>query len=121
MIEKEYNKYLKSYPALKDEELYILNANKQDILSLEKVMSKPLLINFNMKDTENLPFEIPEGVDIFQMMEQMSQEQRNEKLEQLLLAYRRYFDIKRDIEIDGDVFSAFAEDRSDWNIRECRN
>jgi len=39
----------------------------------------------------------------------MTCEQRNQKLEQLLLAYQRYFDIKRDVEIDGDVFSAFAE------------
>jgi len=38
----------------------------------------------------------------------MTLEQRQQKLDQLLLAYQRYFDIKRDVEIEGDTFGAEA-------------
>jgi len=39
----------------------------------------------------------------------MTFEERQKKLEKLLLAYQRYFDIKRDITIGDDRFDAFAE------------
>ena len=39
----------------------------------------------------------------------MNLEQRQQKLDQLLLAYQRYFDIERDVEIEGDVFGAVAD------------
>ena len=40
---------------------------------------------------------------------QMTLEQRQQKLDQLLLAYQRYFDIQRDVEIEGDTFGAAAD------------
>ena len=39
----------------------------------------------------------------------MTFEERQGKLERLLLAYQRYFDIKRDVAIGEDTFGAFAE------------
>ena len=59
LTEKEYNKHLKEYPQLQNEEIYILDISKEDIQQLEKVMSKPLLIVFQINDKKNIPFEIP--------------------------------------------------------------
>lgn len=39
----------------------------------------------------------------------MTFEERQQKLEKLLLAYQRYFDIKRDVAVGEDTFVAFAE------------
>lgn len=39
----------------------------------------------------------------------MTLEQRQQKLDQLLMAYQRYFDIQRDVETEGETFAAAAQ------------
>lgn len=87
--EKEYKDYLKDYPLLEKESLYILDTeNEEDIERLNDFLGKAILIKFGMEmdlsemgpgDSE-LPMEnpfadFPEGVDPFTLLENMPKEE----------------------------------------------
>ena len=89
--ENEYKNYLKEYPLLEKESLYILDTeNEEDIERLNDFLGKAILIKFGMEmdlsemmpgDSEipmENPFdEFPEGVDPFTVLENMPKEQLN--------------------------------------------
>ena len=53
--EKEFDKYLKKYPALKDEPIYVLKEKISDenVEKLEQAIAKPLVVMYFMQNTEN--------------------------------------------------------------------
>lgn len=54
MDEKEFNKYVKKYPILENEDLYIINElNKEDLSKLSTLMSKPLMILSNVTNEQS--------------------------------------------------------------------
>lgn len=82
----EYDKYVKKYPLLKTEPLYKLNTdNKEDIDSLNNIMAKSLMkvsaIEMASKEG-NIP-NIPNGVDVFTLLENMPKEQLNKVTEEI--------------------------------------
>ena len=85
--EKEFNKYVKKYPALESEDLYIINElSKDEVNELGTLMAKPLMILSNVTneqtaekikqqlintmqgmqeyDEQTMPEELPEGMPI---------------------------------------------------------
>ncbi|MBQ6632560.1 MAG: ABC transporter ATP-binding protein [Romboutsia sp.] len=82
----EYDKYVKKYPLLKTEPLYKLNTdNKEDIDSLNHIMGTSLIkvsaIEMASKEG-NIP-NIPNGMDIFTVLENMPKEQLNKVTEEI--------------------------------------
>ena len=93
----EYNKYLKQYPELENEDLYRLNVkDKGKIDKLNSIFSKPMLIVY-MLETEGLKgvsndgnmmsemIQLPAGVDLstmdtFEVLKMMSKDQINQML-----------------------------------------
>ena len=93
----EYNKYLKQYPELENEDLYKLNVkSKEKIDKLNSIFSKPMLIVY-MLETEGLKgvsndsnmmsqmIQLPAGVDLstmdtFEVLKMMSKDQINQML-----------------------------------------
>lgn len=81
----EYNKYLKSYPELKNENIYKLNTKKEENLDkLNDIFGKPMII-VSMVEANGLtsipgmdmpvaPSEIPTDKDSFEMLRMMPQE-----------------------------------------------
>lgn len=91
--EKEFNKYVKKYPALESEDLYIINElSKDEVNELGTLMAKPLMILSNVTneqtaekikqqlinsmqgmqeyDEQTMPEELPEGMPIEQINKQ---------------------------------------------------
>ena len=84
LTKDEYNKDVKKYPLLKTEPLYKLNTdNKEDIDSLNNIMAKALMgvSSIEMASKEGKIPNIPNGVDIFTMLENMPKEQLNKVIE----------------------------------------
>ena len=53
LSEEEYEKYLKKYPKLENEDLYILNdISKEDEEKLEEILTKPLIMNYFIASSE---------------------------------------------------------------------
>ena len=51
--EKEFNKYVKKYPELENEDLYIINKlNKEELNDLSSIMAKPLMILSNVTNEQ---------------------------------------------------------------------
>lgn len=51
--EKEFNKYIKKYPELENEDLYIINKlNKEELNDLSGIMAKPLMILSNVTNEQ---------------------------------------------------------------------
>lgn len=51
--EKEFNNYVKKYPALENEDLYIINKlNKEELNDLSSIMAKPLMILSNVTNEQ---------------------------------------------------------------------
>jgi len=86
----EYEDFLKKYPALKDESLFVLNIDtEEEIERMNSFLGKAFLIvsgiedgNFKEMPSENIqdgPFaNIPEGVDPFAIVKNLPEEQLNE-------------------------------------------
>ncbi|WP_296646834.1 ABC transporter ATP-binding protein [Romboutsia sp. 13368] len=77
----EYDKYVKQYPLLKSEPLYKLNTdNKEDIDSLNKIMGTSLMkvSGIEMASKEGKIPNMPNGMDIFTVLENMPKEQLNQ-------------------------------------------
>lgn len=82
----EYDKYVKKYPLLKTEPLYKLNTdNKEDIDSLNNIMATSLMkvSAIEMASKEGKIPNIPNGVDIFTLLENMPKEQLNKVTEEI--------------------------------------
>lgn len=74
LSKQEYDKELKKYPLLENEALYKLNTkNKEDIESLNKIMSKALVkvSGIEMASKEGKIPNIPKGVDVFTVIEKL--------------------------------------------------
>lgn len=92
--EKEYDKYLKKYPAIETEELYIRKNLKKEVTNLSNKMAKPLMILENLKEGEitenikqsllsNLPDQMQQKykdastVELIKIMMQMNENKAN--------------------------------------------
>ena len=78
LSDKEYNKEVEKYPALKNEPLYQLNTKDKDVIdSLNKIMSDSMMrvAAINMaSDKGDIP-NVPKGTDIWSMIENMPKAQ----------------------------------------------
>lgn len=53
LSDEEYNKYKDSYPALSDEEIYLLNTKDKDIIKkLDNILGKPELIVYGLESDD---------------------------------------------------------------------
>jgi len=87
LSEEEYEDYIKEYPALKDESLFILNTDsEEDIDEMNSFLGRAFLIisgieegapqGISSENTEDNPFgNLPEGVDPFTILENLPIEQ----------------------------------------------
>ena len=99
----EYDKYVKKYPELANENLYKLDTNdKEDIKKLNTIMGKAIMVTmiFENQDNESMLnsmagndtdanqitgalSQMPEGTDVFQMLSMMPKEQLDSMLSQV--------------------------------------
>lgn len=87
ITEKEYKDFVKKYPLLEKEELYILNTkSKEDIEKMNSFLGKPMLIIWGIENGtpqgmaggnkgENPFANIPEGTDPFMVLKNLPKEQ----------------------------------------------
>ena len=76
--EKEFNKYIKKYPVLENEDLYIINElNKEELNELGTLMAKPLMLLSNVTNEQTAEKIKEQLVNTMQGM----QEYNNEELE----------------------------------------
>ena len=104
---EDYKTYKESYPALKDEELYLLNTkDKEKIEKLDNILAKPELIVYGLESNDesskmiqeqmknNMNSNIPSGnvpngsenmenMDMFTLLESMPQSQRDKLIEEM--------------------------------------
>src|SRR5699024_5786889 len=79
--DNEYSKYLKKYPALKDEEIYILDtSSKEDIDRLNTFLSRAISLVLGIEkggEQELVPYfgDLPEGVDPFEILKSLPEEE----------------------------------------------
>jgi len=95
LTDKEYEKYLKKYPAIENKNLYILDTDsKEDIEEMNSFLGKYLLIVAGIEkgmpqgvtsgNLENNPFaSLPEGVDPYMVLKNLPQEQLDEMKAQI--------------------------------------
>ena len=95
LTDKEYEKYLKKYPAIENENLYILDTDsKENIEEMNSFLGKYLLIVAGIEkgmpqgvtsgNLENNPFaSLPEGVDPYMVLKNLPQEQLDEMKTQI--------------------------------------
>ena len=99
----EYDKYVKKYPELENENLYKLDTNdKENIKKLNTIMGKAIMVTmiFENQDNESMLnsmsgtdettsqitgalSQMPEGTDVFQMLSMMPKEQLDSMLSQI--------------------------------------
>ena len=81
LSDKEYRKYLKKYPALENEDLYLLNtSSKEDIEELNSFLDKVMLMVWGIEHGAEQGFapsfgNLPEGVDPFEAIKDLPKEQ----------------------------------------------
>ena len=104
---EEFEKYIKSYPALQKEELYLLNTEKEENLSkLDNILGKPELILYGLESDDesskmiqeqmmkNMTSNIPSqnnvtsndnlaNIDIFTVLESMPKDQKDEMIKEM--------------------------------------
>jgi len=84
---KEYKKYVKDYPLLEKEDLYLRKSNIDDMDKLNNNLSKALVVNMYVNKGDNSDMmkslNLPKGVDIYQAFNMMPEEQRNMILKQI--------------------------------------
>ena len=107
LSKEDYDNYKKSYPLLKDEELYLLNTkNKDEIKKLDNLLSKPELIVSGLENNDksselikqqmqnNMMSNMPQGniannsmnmenMDIFTLLESMPQTQKDNMIKEM--------------------------------------
>ncbi|NLK21035.1 MAG: ABC transporter ATP-binding protein [Epulopiscium sp.] len=74
---KDYNLYIKKYPILRKDDLYVLNPSSKDTIeALASFLSKPMLIVETIeKGVFSEKMSLPEGADPFVALSKLSQEQ----------------------------------------------
>lgn len=88
LSEADYAEYVKDYPALADENIYILNTNNDDIKSrLDSAFSVPVMIVSAIEQRgiaaiPGLSQLVPEGADPFEVIAKIPQEQMDRMLAQ---------------------------------------
>ena len=104
LSEEEYNKYKDSYPALSDEEIYLLNTKDKDIIKkLDNILGKPELIVYGLESddesakmiqqqmknnmTSNMSISNAnqnlENMDMFAMLQSMPKKQKNNLIKEM--------------------------------------
>ena len=104
LSDEEYNKYKDSYPALSDEEIYLLNTKDKDIIKkLDNILGKPELIVYGLESddesakmiqqqmknnmTSNMSMananQNLENMDMFAMLQSMPKEQKNNLIKEM--------------------------------------
>ena len=104
LSDEEYNKYKDSYPALSDEEIYLLNTKDKDIIKkLDNILGKPELILYGLESddesakmiqqqmknnmTSNMSMananQNLENMDMFAMLQSMPKEQKNNLIKEM--------------------------------------
>lgn len=104
LSDEEYNKYKDSYPALSDEEIYLLNTKDKDIIKkLDNILGKPELIVYGLESDDesakmiqqqmknNMTSNISmananqnlENMDMFAMLQSMPKEQKNNLIKEM--------------------------------------
>ena len=104
LSDEEYNKYKDSYPALSDEEIYLLNTKDKDIIKkLDNILGKPELIVYGLESddesakmiqqqmknnmTSNMSISNAnqnlENMDMFEMLQSMPKEQKNNLIKEM--------------------------------------
>ena len=104
LSDEEYNKYKDSYPALSDEEIYLLNTKDKDIIKkLDNILGKPELIVYGLESddesakmiqqqmknnmTSNMSISNAnqnlENMDMFAMLQSMPKEQKNNLIKEM--------------------------------------
>lgn len=104
LSEEEYNKYKDSYPALSDEEIYLLNTKDKDIIEkLDNILGKPELIVYGLESddesakmiqqqmknnmTSNMSISNAnqnlENMDMFAMLQSMPKKQKNNLIKEM--------------------------------------
>ena len=104
LSDEEYNKYKDSYPALSDEEIYLLNTKDKDIIKkLDNILGKPELIVYGLESddesakmiqqqmknnmTSNMSISNAnqnlENMDMFAMLQSMPKQQKNNLIKEM--------------------------------------
>ena len=104
LSDEEYNKYKDSYPALSDEEIYLLNTKDKDIIKkLDNILGKPELIVYGLESddesakmiqqqmknnmTSNMSISNAnqnlENMDMFTILQSMPKEQKNNLIKEM--------------------------------------
>ena len=104
LSDEEYNKYKDSYPALSDEEIYLLNTKDKDIIEkLDNILGKPELIVYGLESddesakmiqqqmknnmTSNMSISNAnqnlENMDMFAMLQSMPKKQKNNLIKEM--------------------------------------
>ena len=104
LSDEEYNKYKDSYPALSDEEIYLLNTKDKDIIKkLDNILGKPELIVYGLESddesakmiqqqmknnmTSNMSISNAnqnlENMDMFAMLQSMPKKQKNNLIKEM--------------------------------------
>ena len=104
LSDEEYNKYKDSYPALSDEEIYLLNTKDKDIITkLDNILGKPELIVYGLESddesakmiqqqmknnmTSNMSISNAnqnlENMDMFAMLQSMPKKQKNNLIKEM--------------------------------------
>ena len=104
LSDEEYNKYKDSYPAVSDEEIYLLNTKDKDIIKkLDNILGKPELIVYGLESddesakmiqqqmknnmTSNMSMananQNLENMDMFAMLQSMPKEQKNNLIKEM--------------------------------------
>lgn len=78
LSDREYNMYLKRYPVLNEEDLYILNtSSKADIEYMNSFLNKAIfsIVGIEQRMAQGGAIDLPQGADPFLILKSMPQEQ----------------------------------------------
>lgn len=78
LIKKGNKKYIKEYPILKSENLYLL---KGDSEAVNDILAKPMMLIYSLKNMDTKEFNLPDGVTLLDMIPMMDEAQVNKMLE----------------------------------------
>ncbi len=88
LITKDNTEYLNVYPLLAEENLYLLNAEKEDLRS---IITLPMIMVYSTSqdnfDSSSLEMNIPEGMDIYDVLNNMNDQQHDEFIDKISATY----------------------------------
>lgn len=84
LITKDNTEYLEKYPLLNEENLYVLNTGNEDLRS---IITLPMIMVYNTSqesfDPSSFGMQIPDGMNIYDILQAMDQESHNEFVNKL--------------------------------------